>query len=124
MTDATVNQPNVTPAATPVVAPVAPPAAPTSVVNQAPAVAPVTTPVVEEHTRGKYTVKVIREKCISAGSCVAIAPGTFVLDEEGIAKIVSQTGDDAETQLLGAQSCPTAAIEVIDNETGEKVWPL
>ena len=82
------------------------------------------TPVVEEHTRGKYTIRVIREKCISAGSCVAIAAGTFALDEQGIAKILSQTGDDPETQLLGAQSCPTAAIEVIDNETGAKVWPL
>lgn len=82
------------------------------------------TPVVEEHTKGKYTVKVIRDKCISAGSCVAIAPGTFKLDEEGIAVILSQTGDDPETQLLGAQSCPTAAVEIIDNETGEKVWPL
>lgn len=84
----------------------------------------ITEPVVEEHQKGKYTVKVIREKCISAASCVAIAPGTFQLDEEGIAVILSETGDDPETQLLGAQSCPTAAIEIIDNETGEKVWPL
>lgn len=81
-------------------------------------------PVVEEHQKGKYTVKVIREKCISAGSCVAISPGTFKFDEEGIAVILSQTGDDPETQLLGAQSCPTAAVEIYDNETGAKVWPL
>ena len=81
-------------------------------------------PVVEEHQKGKYTIKVIREKCISAASCVAIAPGTFKLDAEGIAEIISQTGDQAETQLLGAQSCPTAAIEIFDNETGQKVWPM
>lgn len=81
-------------------------------------------PVSEDHVRGKYTIKVIREKCISAASCVAIAPGTFDLDEEQIAIIISQTGDDPETQLLGAQSCPTAAVEVYDNETGQKVWPI
>jgi ferredoxin len=80
-------------------------------------------PVVTTHQVGKYTVKVIRDKCISAGSCVAIAPGTFKLDEQGIAEIISQTGDDPETQLLGAQSCPTAAIEVYDTQTGAKVWP-
>ncbi len=94
-----------------------PPAQPTQ-----PATAPA--PVVTTHQAGKYTIKVIREKCISAASCVAIAPQTFKLDEEGIAVVLSQTGDDPETQLLGAQSCPTAAIEIYDNSTGAKVWPL
>lgn len=77
----------------------------------------------ESHQVGKYKVDVIRDKCISAASCVAIAPGTFDLDEEGIAIILSQTGDDPETQLLAAQSCPTAAIVITDTETGEQVWP-
>ncbi len=73
---------------------------------------------------GKYTVKVIREKCISAATCVAIAPGVFELDEEQIAVIISQDGNDDETKLLAAQSCPTAAIIVTDNETGKQVWPI
>jgi ferredoxin len=73
---------------------------------------------------GKYTVKVINEKCISAASCVAIAPGTFKLDENNIAEIISQGGDADDMQLLGAQSCPTAAIIVTDNETGQQVWPV
>lgn len=72
---------------------------------------------------GKYKIEVIREKCISAASCVAIAPGTFDLDEEGIAHVLSQTGDDPDTQLLAAQSCPTAAIIITDTETGQQVWP-
>lgn len=73
---------------------------------------------------GKYQVSVIREKCISAGSCVAIASGVFDLDEEGIARIINQEGDDDETKLLAAQSCPTAAVVVIDTQTGRQVWPL
>ena len=81
------------------------------------------TPVVTTQQVGKYTVKVIRDKCISAGSCAAIAPNTFKLDEQGIAVILSQTGDNPETQLLAAQSCPTAAVEIVDNQTGEQVWP-
>lgn len=77
----------------------------------------------QTHQVGKYKIEVIRDKCISAASCVAIAPGTFDLDEEGIAIILDQAGDDAETQLLAAQSCPTAAVVVTDTETGQQVWP-
>ncbi len=73
---------------------------------------------------GKYKVEVIREKCISAASCVAIAPLVFDLDEEGIARVISQNGNDDETKLLAAQSCPTAAVIVTDTETGKQVWPL
>lgn len=91
--------------------------------------APATPPVppqgsVQSQQIGKYTVSVIREKCISAASCVAIAPGVFELDEEKIAKIISQEGADDDTKLLAAQSCPTMAIIVTDNETGKQVWPI
>ena len=73
---------------------------------------------------GKYTVSVIREKCISAASCVAIAPGVFDLDEQQLARVISQNGNDDETKLLAAQSCPTMAIIVTDTETGKQVWPI
>lgn len=73
---------------------------------------------------GKYTIKVINEKCIGAASCVAIAPGTFKLNEQNIAEIISQTGDEPDMQVLAAQSCPTAAIVIVDNETGQQVWPI
>lgn len=72
---------------------------------------------------GKYKVQVINEKCIGAASCVAIAPAVFQLNEENIAYIISQDGNDDETKLLAAQSCPTAAIVVTNTETGEQVWP-
>jgi len=80
-------------------------------------------PVVQEKKIGKYKVEVIRDKCISAGSCEAIAPKIFELDEEGIAIVVSQDGNSDEEKLLAAQSCPTNAIIVTDTETGEQVWP-
>ena len=73
---------------------------------------------------GRYKVEVIRDKCISAASCVAIAPQVFQLDEEGIAIVISQDDNDDDTKLLAAQSCPTAAIIVTDTETGEQVWPV
>ncbi len=73
---------------------------------------------------GKYKVEVIRDKCIGAASCAAIAPAVFELDEQNIAVVLSQDGNDDETKLLAAQSCPTAAIIVTDTTTGEQVWPL
>lgn len=71
---------------------------------------------------GKYRVKVIRDKCISAGSCIAIAPSVFQFDEHNIATVISQDELD-DIKLLAAQSCPTMAIIVEDLETGEQVWP-
>lgn len=72
---------------------------------------------------GKYRVTMIRSKCISAGSCIAIAPKVFEFDEENIAKVISQDELD-DIKLLAAQSCPTMAIVVEDIETGEQVWPM
>lgn len=72
---------------------------------------------------GRYKVEVIREKCISAASCVAIAPQVFQLDEEEIAYVVSQDGHEDDTKLLAAQSCPTTAIIVTDTDTNTQVWP-
>ncbi|PWU23486.1 hypothetical protein C5B42_02940 [Candidatus Cerribacteria bacterium 'Amazon FNV 2010 28 9'] len=71
---------------------------------------------------GKYRVKVNRPKCIGAGSCVAIAPKVFGLDDKQLAFVISEDELD-DIKLLAAQSCPTAAIIVEDIETGTQVWP-
>lgn len=80
-------------------------------------------PPVASKGPGKYRVKVIRPKCIGAGSCVAIAPKVFGLDDKQLAYVISEDELD-EIKLLGAQSCPTAAIIVEDIETGAQVWPM
>ena len=72
---------------------------------------------------GKYKVKVIRESCIGAASCVAVSPSVFELDQEKKAVVVDGGFDEAENILLAAQSCPTKAIIVTDIETGKQVWP-
>ena len=74
-------------------------------------------------TRTKYQVKVINDKCIGAASCVAVAAMTFKLNGENKADVIDQDGNVDEEKMLAAQSCPTAAIEVINVETGERVWP-
>ncbi|KUK79420.1 MAG: hypothetical protein XD95_0404 [Microgenomates bacterium 39_7] len=70
-----------------------------------------------------YRILVDKKKCIGAASCVGIAPNTFNLNEDDIAEVKDEVGDDQKTQLLAAQSCPTGAITIIDQETGWQLWP-
>lgn len=63
-----------------------------------------------------------RDNCIGAASCVAIAPAVFALDDENKAVVLNDKGADAETILLAAQSCPTKAIILFDEE-GNQIYP-
>ncbi len=72
---------------------------------------------------GKYKVKVIRDKCIAAASCIAISPLTFELDEFQKAVVKEESTDTPENIAMAAQSCPTKAIVIVDTETGKQVWP-
>jgi ferredoxin len=64
-----------------------------------------------------------RDLCIGAATCVTIAPGTFQMDEENKAILVNLEGNDAETILMGAESCPTKAIFLYDEE-GKQIYPF
>ncbi len=69
-------------------------------------------------------LKIDRAVCIGAGSCAALAPETFGLDEENLV-FLKEDGtqyDNMEEVLAGAQSCPVFAIEVYD-ENKVKIWP-
>lgn len=72
---------------------------------------------------GNLKVKVIREKCIGAASCVAFSPTVFQLDDQKKAIILDNASDTPENILMAAQSCPTKAIVVVDATTGEQIWP-
>jgi len=71
---------------------------------------------------GKYKIKVVRSLCIGAATCVAVSPDTFELDRENKAVIKETSGDIPENLLMAAQSCPTKAIIVTD-ENGKQLWP-
>lgn len=63
-----------------------------------------------------------RDLCIGAASCIAVAPEVFELDKENKAVVKNKDGADDETILLAAQSCPTKAIMVYDEE-GNQIYP-
>jgi ferredoxin len=59
-------------------------------------------------------VVVDRSKCTGEGICVGIAPAVFELDDEGIAVVVDPEGAEHETIIEAAESCPSAAITVVE----------
>lgn len=67
-------------------------------------------------------VVVDRDLCIGAAPCVTVAPAVFQLDEENKAVVIDEKGADDETLLLAAQSCPTQAIILYD-EDGNQIYP-
>jgi len=71
----------------------------------------------------KYTIKVDRNLCIGAASCVALAMKTFGLDDENKAIVLDENGDVPEAIRLAAESCPTKAIILVDDETGQQEYP-
>lgn len=71
----------------------------------------------------KLKITVIRAKCIAAGSCIETAPETFALDERSKAIVIDPQGNNDDTIIEAARSCPTNAIVIVDEETGEQIWP-
>lgn len=67
-------------------------------------------------------IKIERDLCIGAGTCVVLAPGTFELDDENIAILIDENGNSAEEILMAAESCPTKAIFLYDEE-GNQIYP-
>lgn len=67
-------------------------------------------------------IVVDREACIGAQSCVVVAPGVFQMDDGNLAYVTDPDGEDEDTVMLGAQSCPVLAIHLYD-EDGVQIFP-
>jgi len=67
----------------------------------------------------KYLPQVDEGSCAAHGDCVEIAPTVFALND--VAHVI---GDGApEVILKAAEACPSVAISVIDEDSGEQVYP-
>lgn len=71
----------------------------------------------------KYRITVDRNLCIGVASCVALAMKTFALDSENKAIVLEGEGDPPDAVKLAAESCPTKAIILIDEETDQQEYP-
>jgi ferredoxin len=55
-------------------------------------------------------ITVNHDLCIGCGTCVALCPKTFTMNNEGKSDVISQ--DDVECAKNAAGSCPVQAISV------------
>ena len=68
-------------------------------------------------------VTVNKTRCISSGDCVETAPAVFQLDADEKSDVVNPSGAPEATILAAARSCPVKAITVVNDETGEQLFP-
>ena len=66
-----------------------------------------------------YLPQVDEGICAAHGDCVEIAPAVFSLND--VAHVIGTGPPDVI--LEAAQACPSVAITVIDEDTGEQVYP-
>ena len=86
----------------------------------------------------RLRVKIDTDLCIGAASCITVAPLYFALNAENKAyptdpdaavdpnqhdRVIEVSDAEKEEILLAAQSCPTLAIFIYDDATGEQLFP-
>lgn len=71
----------------------------------------------------KITMRIDRDLCIGAATCIAVAPKAWSLDDEAKAIILDTAGDETDEILLeAAKACPVMAIFITD-EKGKQIFP-
>lgn len=74
------------------------------------------------NTKG-MSVKVDRDLCIGAATCIAVAAKAFDLDTEAKAVVLDSVDEETREAIIeAAKACPTAAIIIVD-EKGNKIFP-
>ena len=78
-------------------------------------------------TKGRYHISIEPSLCMAFGSCETLAPNVFEVDKNKMfnpkAKVKSETGNDFESILNAAETCPTKAIILRDRYTGKQIYP-
>jgi ferredoxin len=71
----------------------------------------------------KWTMRIDRDLCIGAATCVALAPKAWALDDEAKAIILDTSEEETDEALLeAAKGCPVMAIFITD-ENGKQIYP-
>jgi ferredoxin len=66
-----------------------------------------------------YVAVVDPDECSAHGDCVEVAPEVFRLDD--VAVVIGN--GPHELILEAAEACPAVAISIVDEATGETVFP-
>jgi ferredoxin len=68
-------------------------------------------------------IVVDRGKCIAASNCIGMAPRVFMLDGSRKSIVMDARGEDDATIIEAAESCPTEAIQLYDEQSGARIFP-
>ncbi len=71
----------------------------------------------------KLRVSVDLDICVGNAMCETYAPKVFVLNDDRQSTVADPNADTEENIMEAAQDCPVSAITVIDDETGEILFP-
>jgi len=66
-----------------------------------------------------YRIEIDEAACAAHGDCEQVAPEVFRVDD--VAVVIGSAPPDR--LIEAAAACPSTAITVIDDETGEQVYP-
>lgn len=70
-----------------------------------------------------FTVRIDRNLCIGAATCIAMAPKAWALDNEAKAIILDTADEESDVAHLdAAKSCPVMAIIITDGN-GKQIFP-
>ncbi len=71
----------------------------------------------------KLRITVDHGRCVGNAQCVGLAPAVFRHNDDRQSEVVDPDGAPEELILKAASYCPTGAIEVVDDRTGEVLFP-
>ena len=71
----------------------------------------------------KLRITVDLNVCVGNAMCETFAPKVFVLNDDRQSQVADPEGDTMENILEAAENCPVSAITVVDEETGETLFP-
>ena len=71
----------------------------------------------------KLRITVDHNLCVGNAMCETFAPKVFVLNDDRQSEVADAEGDTMANILEAAENCPVSAITVVDEETGETLFP-
>jgi len=71
----------------------------------------------------KLRISVDLNVCVGNAMCETFAPKVFVLNDDRQSEVADAAADTLENIMEAAENCPVSAITVVDDETGETLFP-
>lgn len=71
----------------------------------------------------RLRIELNTDRCRSFAKCTTTAPAVFALGDDRKVVVLDPSGNDDDTIVRAAKSCPYKVITLIDEATGAPVYP-